>query len=117
VLTIARRAVSRYLKKGALDRRAREAVGLQTPVLHDGEAEEIERWAGLAPLRDALGEELARLSDDQREALRLRVVEERPYPEVARSLGVTEATARARVSRGLRALAAALELRSEGDLA
>jgi hypothetical protein len=31
---------------------------------------------------------------------------------VASSLGVTEATARARVSRGLRALAAALELQS-----
>ncbi|WP_053226861.1 RNA polymerase sigma factor [Solirubrobacter soli] len=117
LLTIARRQVGRYLKKGALDRRAREALGVRTPVLLDGEAEEIERWAGLAPLRDALGEELARLSDDQREALRLRVVEELPYPEVARSLGVTEATARARVSRGLRALAAALELRSEGDLA
>jgi RNA polymerase sigma-70 factor (ECF subfamily) len=117
LLTIARRQVARFLKKGALDRRAREAVGIQTPRLLDGEAEEIERWAGLAPLRDALGEELARLSDDQREALRLRVVEERPYPEVARSLGVTEATARARVSRGLRALAAALELRTEGDLA
>lgn len=117
LLTIARRQVARYLKKGALDRRAREAVGIRTPELLDGEAEEIERWAGLASLRDALGQELARLSDDQREALRLRVVEERPYAEVARSLGVTEATARARVSRGLRALAAALEPQTEGDLA
>ena len=31
LLTIARRQVARYLKKGALDRRARDAVGLQTP--------------------------------------------------------------------------------------
>jgi DNA-directed RNA polymerase specialized sigma24 family protein len=68
-------------------------------------------------LRLALAEELSRLGGGQREALRLRVVEDLPYPEVASSLGVTEATARARVSRGLRALAAALELRSvtEGD--
>ena len=117
LLTIARRQVARYLKKGALDRRARDAVGLRTPVLEDGDAEEIERRASLAPLRGALAEELSRLGGDQREALRLRVVEERPYPEVARALGVTEATARARVSRGLRALTAALELRSltEGD--
>jgi RNA polymerase sigma-70 factor (ECF subfamily) len=117
LLTIARRQVARYLKKGALDRRARDAVGLQTPRLQDDDAEEIEQRAGLAPLRQALAEELSRLGDDQREALRLRVVEELPYPEVAGSLGVTEATARARVSRGLRALAAALELRSltEGD--
>jgi RNA polymerase sigma factor (sigma-70 family) len=117
LLTIAKRQIARYLKKGVLDRRAREAIGLQTPQLQDGEAEEIERLAGLATLRQALTEELARLGGDQREALRLRVVEERPYPEVASSLGVTEATARARVSRGLRALAGALELRSltEGD--
>lgn len=117
LLTIARRQVARYLKKGALDRRAREAVGLQTPRLQDGDVEEIERQAGLASLREALTGELARLGVDQREALRLRVVEERPYAEVACSLGVTEATARARVSRGLRALGAALELRSvtEGE--
>jgi RNA polymerase sigma-70 factor (ECF subfamily) len=117
LLTIARRQVARYLKKGALDRRARQAIGLHTPTLHNGDAEEIERQAGLAPLREALAEELGRLGVGQREALRLRVVEERPYAEVACSLGVTEATARARVSRGLRALGAALELRSltEGD--
>jgi RNA polymerase sigma factor (sigma-70 family) len=117
LLTIARRQVARYLKRGALDRRARDALGMQTPRLQDGDAEEIERRAGLGPLREALAEELSRLGGDQREALRLRVVEDLPYPEVASSLGVTEATARARVSRGLRALAAALELRSvtEGD--
>jgi RNA polymerase sigma factor (sigma-70 family) len=117
LLTIARRQVARYLRKGALDRRARDAVGLQTPRLQDGDAEEIEQRAGLAPLRQALAEELSRLGGDQREALRLRVVEDLPYPEVACALGVTEATARARVSRGLRALAAALEPRllTEGD--
>jgi RNA polymerase sigma-70 factor (ECF subfamily) len=117
LLTIARRQVARYLKRGELDRRARDAIGLQTPRLQPGEAEEIERRAGLAALRQALREELERLGGDQREALRLRVVEERPYPEVASSLGVSEATARARVSRGLRALASALEVRAltEGD--
>ena len=62
---------------------ARDALGLQTPELQEGEAAEIERLAGLAPLRAALAEELSRLGGDQREALRLRVVEERPYPEVA----------------------------------
>lgn len=112
LITIARRQVARYLKKGELDRRARDAIGLQTPRLVPGEAEEIEREAALEPLKTALAEELKRLGVDQREALRLRVIEERPYPEVASSLGVSEATARARVSRGLRALAAALEPQS-----
>src|SRR4051794_478381 len=117
LLTIARRQVARYLKKGVLDRRARDAIGLRTPLLQEGDIEEIERRAGLAPLRLALAQELARLGGDQREALRLRIVEDLPYADVASALGITEATARARVSRGLRALASALELRSvtEGD--
>jgi RNA polymerase sigma-70 factor (ECF subfamily) len=51
---------------------------------------------------------LEELPGDQREAIRLRVVDERPYDEVAAVLGINEATARARVSRGLRALAASL---------
>jgi RNA polymerase sigma factor (sigma-70 family) len=110
LLTIARRQIGRFLRRGSLDRRALQRVGIQTPVLAPDEAEEIERRAGLVSLRAALATELARLNVDQREALRLRVVEERPYPEVARRLGVSEATARARVSRGLRALARALEL-------
>jgi DNA-directed RNA polymerase specialized sigma24 family protein len=36
------------------------------------------------------------------------VLEERSYDDVARAMGVGEATARARVSRGLRALAGPL---------
>jgi RNA polymerase sigma-70 factor (ECF subfamily) len=111
LLTIARRQIARYLHRGSLDRRVVQRLGIQTPTLDAGQIEEIEHRAGFAALRLALGRELERLSVDQREALRLRVVEERPYEEVAESLGISEATARARVSRALRALAAALELR------
>jgi DNA-directed RNA polymerase specialized sigma24 family protein len=38
--------------------------------------------------------------------LQLRVVEERPYAQVAAALGVSEQTARARVSRALAAMRA-----------
>jgi RNA polymerase sigma-70 factor (ECF subfamily) len=82
---------------------------VSVPTLHEDDFGEIERAAGLASLRSTLRTELQRLSSDQRVALQLRVVDELPYPEVAHQLGITEATARARVSRGLRALAAALE--------
>lgn len=109
LLTIARRQVARYLRRGALARTATARLGILTPALAPDEAEEIERRAGLPALRAELGRELARLNHDQRRALQLRVVEERPYAEVADTLGVTEATARARVSRGLRTLAAALQ--------
>jgi DNA-directed RNA polymerase specialized sigma24 family protein len=47
---------------------------------------------------------LSALSSGQQQALRLRVVEERPYQEVASLLGITEPTARGRAARGLRAL-------------
>ncbi|MGH2891671.1 MAG: RNA polymerase sigma factor [Solirubrobacteraceae bacterium] len=55
---------------------------------------------GLAELRSTLAVELAKLTADQRDALALRVVQELPYDEVARRLGTSEATARARVPRG-----------------
>ena len=111
LLTIARRQIAAYLKKGVLDRRLVERVGFQVPAMAPDEIAAVEDRAGLPALRATLGAELAKLTGEQREALRLRVVEERPYDEVARSLGITEATARARVSRGLRAMSAALEPR------
>jgi RNA polymerase sigma-70 factor (ECF subfamily) len=55
------------------------------------------------------------LPDEQRRALELRVVEERSYEEVAEQLGVTQETARARVSRGLRALGQGMRLEGVGD--
>jgi RNA polymerase sigma-70 factor (ECF subfamily) len=39
----------------------------------------------------------------------MRIVDELPYEEIAEELGISEQTVRARVSRGLRALADALE--------
>jgi RNA polymerase sigma factor (sigma-70 family) len=59
--------------------------------------------------RGAATDALEALIDEQREALRLRVVEELDYAVVAQRLGVTEPTARARVSRGLRKLADSLD--------
>jgi RNA polymerase sigma factor (sigma-70 family) len=109
--TIARRQIARYHRRGGVERRALRALAAEVPTVHEDDIREIEEAAGLHELRALLGDELERLSRDQREALRLRVVEERPYPEVAEALGVSEQTARARVSRGLRALGRALEPR------
>lgn len=49
------------------------------------------------------------LSPAVRDAMRLRVVDELAYPALAARLGTTEPAARARVSRGLAALADALD--------
>jgi RNA polymerase sigma factor (sigma-70 family) len=112
LLTIARRQVARYLRRGALDRRAVERLGIQVPQLELGEAEEIERRATLPQLRAAVADALEHIGEDQREALRLRVVEERSYAQIADILGVNETAVRARVSRGLRALQGALDARA-----
>jgi RNA polymerase sigma factor (sigma-70 family) len=113
VYTIARRVIAKWLERGRLDRSAVRRLAIQVPVLGPDEHEEIERRAGLAELRRALAVELSRLDDDQRAALQLRVVEQRSYAEVSEALGVSEPTARARVSRGLRRLAVALEAYGE----
>lgn len=114
LFTIARRQLSRYMRRGKVERRALRRIGVPVPALDDEDIAQVERAAGLATLRSALGAELIKLSENQRRALELRIVEELPYPEVARRLGTTEPTARARVSRGLRALAAALDPIHEG---
>jgi RNA polymerase sigma-70 factor (ECF subfamily) len=84
-------------------------LGIITPAVHHDDLAQIDDAAGIADLRVALACELACLGADQRAAVRLRVVDELPYAVVAQRLGVSEATARARVSRGLRALSLALE--------
>ena len=109
LFTIARRQLGRYLRRGHVERRALRRMGVTLPRLHEDDIDEIERAAGLSALRLVLGAELQKLSHDQRDALQLRIVDELSYEEVARRLGTSESTARARVSRGLRALAVALE--------
>jgi len=76
--------------------------------LREDDLRAIEDAAELGELRVLLHAQLERLSADQREALQLRVIDERPYDEVAGELGISEQAARARVSRGLRALGRAL---------
>jgi RNA polymerase sigma-70 factor (ECF subfamily) len=106
---IARHELSRYLRAGAVESRARRRLGMPERDLSPGDYERIEELIDFAPLRAALADALDLLTEDQREAMRLRVMEERPYEEVARLLECTEATARARVSRGLRRITQVLE--------
>lgn len=75
----------------------------------DVEYERIEELAGSCELRERVAEELDALPVDQREAVRLRVVEEQGYQTLARTLDISQDTARARVSRGLQALRAAID--------
>ena len=115
LLTIARRQIARFLERAATDRRLVERLGVQVPRMDAADVEELERRAGLPELRGMVGAELERLSDDQRVALRLRIVEERSYAQIADVLGIEEHTVRARVSRGLKALAVALDAQASAE--
>jgi RNA polymerase sigma-70 factor (ECF subfamily) len=108
LMTVASRLYSRYLRRASVERRAVNRLGIQLPTVHEEDLARIESRAGLQQLRGALREQFSRLSNGQQQAVRLRVIDERSYDEIAARLGISEQTARARVSRGLRELAAAL---------
>ena len=107
---IARRQFARYVRRGQVERRALRKLGIEVPPMGADDEARIVELAGLGDLRAAVAAAMQTLSEDQRTAVELRVVEELPYDEVARRLAISEDAARARVSRGLRALADALDM-------
>ncbi len=109
VFRIAQRQLTRYLRRGKLERKALNRLGIQVPQVTEDAREEIERLADLHGVRMTIRSELRRLSNEQQEAIKLRVIDELAYSEVARALNISEQAARLRVSRGLRSLATALK--------
>ena len=109
IFGIARHQLGKYFRRGAVERRALARFGLQVAAMTDADFERVEELGELSARRAAIADGLAALSEDHRAALRLRIVEERSYAEVAQTLGVSEQTARARVSRALRTLSKATE--------
>jgi RNA polymerase sigma-70 factor (ECF subfamily) len=107
---IARNVLTDALRRGRAERRAMRRLGVQAPVLNANDEADIERAAGLQDLRVMVLAALETLAPEQREALRLRIVLELDYPAVAELLGISQQAARARVSRGLRALALSLDV-------
>jgi RNA polymerase sigma factor (sigma-70 family) len=91
--------------------RALERLGIQRPQLNglELELERLEEIAGNAELRRRVALHLSDLSHEQQEALRLRILEEHSYEEMAEHLGINEQAVRARVSRGVRTLAERLQ--------
>jgi RNA polymerase sigma-70 factor (ECF subfamily) len=116
LFTIAGSVLIDGMRRGQVEARARRRLGMPPRELTDADIERIEELAdagrGLDPA--AL---VADLPADQREAVLARIVEERPYAEIASDLQVSEAVVRQRVSRGLSSLRAAAEASCGGGAA
>ena len=93
------------LRRRRVEDRARRRLGLPPAVAPDPEYEAVE---GRLSLPDAALRAIAALPAPERELLYLRVVQERPYREIAQRLRCTPQAARLRVSRTLRRLNLAL---------
>lgn len=109
---IANKELSHWFRHQQVERKAMRRLGIITPALDDESVARIEALADLAAQRDALDAALARMTDSEREAVQLRVLDELCYREIAAKLGCTEGAARTRVYRGLARLATLMEVPS-----
>src|SRR5262245_53576095 len=98
---IAQNILRDSLRKRRMEEAARARLGLPVKVLPDPEYEAVEQRLSLPAAALAA---FADLPEGDRELLRLRVVEERPYSEISRRFRCSPAVARLRVSRVLRRL-------------
>jgi RNA polymerase sigma factor (sigma-70 family) len=102
---IARHQLADAWEHGRVEDRARRRLGIEPMVLRDELLDRIdELGAGDQAVRL-----LAELPADQRLAVQGRVLDEREYGELARTLECSESVVRQRVSRGLRALRRAVK--------
>jgi RNA polymerase sigma-70 factor (ECF subfamily) len=102
LLGIARNKLRESRRRGRVEDRARRRMGVAPDELTD---EDLERVVELASIDvEALGTLVQSLPDDLRRPLLERVVDERPYAEIAAELSCSELLVRQRVSRGLRRL-------------
>ena len=88
------------MRRSRVEDRARRRLGMEPIVLDDELLERIQRIGGdqrVAALLD-------RLTAEQSEAVRARVLDEEEYAEIAARLRCAESVIRQRVSRGLATL-------------
>jgi len=96
---IAARRLADYHRRGRVEQRMRRSLQMERRPVSAADAEMI-RLLG----DDAAESMLAELPPEQRRLIADRVIDERPYDELAGELQTSEAALRQRVSRGLGAL-------------
>ena len=101
---IAKNLVRRYHERGRVETAARRRLGMPLRA-YELDLDAIDDRLVAEAAERGLVSALESLPSGQREALELRVLEERPYEEIAVELGCTETAARLRVMRALGKLA------------
>jgi RNA polymerase sigma factor (sigma-70 family) len=107
---IARNELSHYFRHKSVDDRAVRALGLIVPRLDDESIVAIEALSGIDGQEPALETAMERMTEAERKAVELRVVQELNYDEIAARLGCSQGSARTRVHRGLARLTSLLEV-------
>ncbi len=105
LFAIAHSELVSFWKSGRVERAALLRLGCEPPEGTTEDIDWVERMADLPSLRATVRTALGGLPSDQAYAVTARVVHERPYADLAGELNVSEQVVRARVSRGLRAMA------------
>ena len=101
LLGISRNVLRTSLRKREIESKGRRRLGMPTSIGEDPGYDTVEDRLSFS---SAVIRAFADLPESERQLLILRLVEERPYREIARRLGCTPVAARLRVSRSLRRL-------------
>lgn len=109
LLGIARHQILHALRRGRADLAARRRLGAERIDPSQGSLDRVEALIDTNAIAPQIRDALSDLPEHERAAVVAYVLDEQPYDAVAGVLGVTEATARKRVSRGLARMRAALE--------
>ena len=114
---IAHNHYAKVVRSGEVKQRALRRLQMQTPSYSESDVARVHELAELDGLREQVADRFRELPAIHRDAVSLRVVDELSYPEVAERLGISEQTARTRVSRGLGLLRQTLKTAYEERLA
>jgi len=106
LLGIARNKLRESRRRGRVEDSARRRLGVQPAAITDADLERVDE---LVSVDAGILELVAELPADLREALLSRIVDERPYEEIAAELRCSELVVRQRVSRGLKTLRSQME--------
>jgi RNA polymerase sigma factor (sigma-70 family) len=106
---IAAREVAAYHRRQRVELHTCQRLAILVPTLDQASIERIEELVDAERWREALGGALDQLTSAERDAVRLRVIDQLDYATVATLLRCSNQAARARVSRALTRLATTLE--------